>query len=293
MSASATKAPVRSWLFAPANHARRVEKALASSAHAVILDLEDAVALAEKAEARASATAALAVSRPNRYVRINAMSTPFALADVAAIVPGRPDGLMLAKPEGAKDVAVLDWLLTQHEREHGLPLGSTRILPLIETAEGLTAAAAIASASPRVEQLAFGAGDFTLDLGLNWSRDEHELLPFRLALALASRAARLEAPVDLAWVRVSDAEGMAASAARARDHGFAGKLCIHPDQVAAVNAAYQPSADEVARAREVVAAFEVAEAAGSAAIQVGGKLIDYPIVAAARRTLADAAREAG
>ncbi|MCC6829582.1 MAG: CoA ester lyase [Novosphingobium sp.] len=285
-------APIRSWLFAPGNHMHHAAKAMASVAHAVILDLEDAVAIAEKGAARADVRAALAQHRANRYVRINALSTPFAFDDVAAIMPGKPDGIMLPKTESADHVRILDWLLAQHERMLGLPEGTTQILPLLETARGVSHVDAIAVASRRVSQLAFGAGDFTLDLGLDWSRDEGELMSYRLAIVLASKAAGIHAPIDAAWVQVGDAEGMRSSARRSVDHGFQGKLCIHPSQVEIVHDAYRPDAAAIARASAIVAAFEDAEAAGSAAIAVAGKLVDYPIYESARRLLLDARRSA-
>jgi citrate lyase subunit beta/citryl-CoA lyase len=277
-------------LFVPGNHGRHAAKALAGNAHAVILDLEDAVALAEKAAARADVCSALATSRDHRYVRINGLSTPFAFEDIAEVMPGRPDGIMLPKTESADDVRILDWLLSQHERLLGLPEGVTKIVPLLETARGVSRVDAIACASSRVHQLAFGAGDFTLDLGVEWSHDEHELMVYRQAIVLASKLAEILPPVDAVWVQVGDQEGMRASARRSLDHGFHGKLCIHPSQVDIVHAAYRPDADVVARAREVVAAFEDAEASGSAAIAVAGKLVDYPIYEVARRTVADADR---
>ena len=135
-------------------------------------------------------------------------------------------------------------------------------------------------------------GDFTLDLGLDWSRDEGELMSYRLAIVLASKAAGIHAPIDAAWVQVGDAEGMRSSARRSVDHGFQGKLCIHPSQVEIVHDAYRPDAAAIARASAIVAAFEDAEAAGSAAIAGAGKLVDYPIYESARRLLLDARRSA-
>ena len=159
------------------------------------------------------------------------------------------------------------------------------LVPIIESAAGVANLREIARASTRVKRLAFGAADFTNDLGLTWTRDELELLPHRAEIVLQSRAAGLEPPIDTVWADVKDAEGFAASAARARSLGFQGKLCIHPDQVAVANRAFTPSQDEVARARRIVEAFAQAEAAGSSAIQLDGQFIDYPIMYAARRVV--------
>ena len=144
---------------------------------------------------------------------------------------------------------------------------------------------AIAAAGPRIRRIAFGAGDLTLDMNIEWSRGETELLPYRSECVLASRAAGIEAPLDTVWVDLADAEGLRASTRHVKSLGFQGKMCIHPDQVREVNAIFSPSAAEVEWSRKVVQAFEAAEAAGSASIQLEGKFIDYPIVYRARRVL--------
>ena len=141
---------------------------------------------------------------------------------------------------------------------------------------------------PRIRRLAFGAGDFTLDLAITWSREEAELLPYRSAFVAISRAAGLEAPVDTVWVDLQDAEGFMRSAAHVSGLGFQGKMCIHPDQVPVANRIFSPDPNKVAWSRRVIAAFERAEAEGLASIQLDGKFIDYPIAFAARRMLSQA-----
>jgi citrate lyase subunit beta/citryl-CoA lyase len=285
---------MRSWLFAPGNHSRRVAKALALDADAVILDLEDACPIADKVATRAVVVAAL--QQPRRclgYVRINSLATEFGYGDLCAVAQPGVDGVMLTKVDGPDDVKIADWLLTQLERERGLPAGSIDLVPLIETGAGLAAAGAVARAVPRVKRLAFGAGDFTLDLGIHWSRDETELVAFRSSLVLASRTAGVEPPIDLAWIDVKDREAFTTSVRWGRSLGFQGKLCIHPDHVAPINAAFAPSADEIAKAQRIVEAFRVAEAQGSAAFAIDGALIDYAIVARARRMLAAAEKIQG
>jgi citrate lyase subunit beta/citryl-CoA lyase len=174
------------------------------------------------------------------------------------------------------------------ERQNGLTQGHVDLIPIIETAAGFTSLETIARAKTRVRRLAFGAGDFTLDLGITWSRDELELLPYRSAFVAVSRAAGLEAPIDTVWVDLKDAEGFARSSARGRALGFQGKLCIHPDQVPVANQSFSPDEQAVAQARRVIAAFDQAEAQGLASIQLDGRFIDYPIVHAARRVVAQA-----
>jgi citrate lyase subunit beta/citryl-CoA lyase len=278
--------PLRSFLFAPGNHARRVEKALSLDADAVILDLEDAVATAEKPATREMVAARL--ERPRRgllYVRVNAVDTEFCYGDLVAIVRSGLDGVILPKVESAAGLATIDWLLAQLERDRGLLPGGIDLIPIIETARGLGGLGAILATGTRVRRVAFGAGDFTLDVNMAWSRDEAELAHARAAIVTASRAAGIQAPLDTVWVDLTDRDGLEASARTALGYGFQGKMCIHPDQIAVVNRVFTPSDAEIAFAERVAAAFTKAEAEGSAAIQLDGKFIDYPIVYRARRVL--------
>jgi len=289
---------LRSFLFAPGNHPRRVEKALALGADAVILDLEDAVAIAEKAATRQTIIAAL--SRPRRckgYVRVNAIGTPWCLRDLMEVVGPGLDGIVLPKVESAADLRAIDWLITNLERERGLPEGGIDLMPIIETAVGFSRldrilAARNLKATPgawRVKRVSFGAGDFTNDVGMTWTPGEEELSEMRARLIVASRAAGLEPPIDTVWIHLQDAAALRRSVERSLRMGFQGRLCIHPDQVAVTNEIFTPTAAEVERAQRIVKAFEDAEAAGLAAIQVDGVFVDYPIVYRAQRTLAASA----
>jgi citrate lyase subunit beta/citryl-CoA lyase len=285
----------RSFLFAPANHARRVEKALTLAADAVILDLEDSVASAEKEAARKPIAQALARPRKCRaYVRVNAMGTPYCYRDLTEIVARGLDGIVLPKVESAADLHAIDWLVANLERERGLAVGAIDLIPTIESADGLQRIERILQARGlkpysgtwRVRRVAFGAADYSLDLGITVSADEAELAVARDRVVLASRAARVEAPLDSPWFDIKDADGLRRSTERSRRMGFQGRLCIHPDQIAVANAGYAPTADEIARARRIVAAFREAEAKGSAAIQVDGQMVDVPVVRQAERLLA-------
>ncbi len=278
---------MRSFLFAPSNHARRVEKALTLPADAVILDLEDAVAVTEKPATRELVTATFTQPRHGRlYVRTNAYSTEWCYNDIVAVARSGLDGIVLPKVESAGQLRSVDWLLANLERDRGLPAGAIDLVPIVETAVGLRDVAAIAGSGSRVKRLAFGAGDYTLDLGMVWSRDENELLPARSAVVMASRAAGIEPPLDTVWADLRDTEGFAGSAERAAALGFQGKMCIHPDQIAVANAAFSPSGQQLTWAKRVVAAFEAAEAQGLASIQLDGQFIDYPIVQRARQVVA-------
>ena len=276
----------RSFLFAPGNHPRRVEKCLSLAADAVILDLEDAVANAEKAATRAVVVEAL--QRPRRargYVRVNSLGTPWCHGDFMAVVARGVDGIVLPKVECAADLQTAEWLLGALERERGLPEGGIDLIPIIETGAGICNIAEITRAARRARRVAFGAGDFTLDLGITWSNEETELLPYRMTLIAQSRAAGLEPPIDTVWVSLTDREGFARSVQRAKDLGFQGKLCIHPDQVPVVNDCFRPTEPELSHARRVLEAFAQAERDGLAAIQVDGQFVDYPIVYRAQRLI--------
>ncbi|WP_206931501.1 HpcH/HpaI aldolase/citrate lyase family protein [Roseococcus thiosulfatophilus] len=287
--------PNRSFLFAPGDHPRRAEKVLEVGADAAILDLEDAVAVAAKPGAREAVRSALA--RPRRcrgFVRVNGFGTEWCFADLHAVVGPMLDGIVLPKLEDGAELVALDWMLSALERERGLPPRGIEVMPILETALGFSRLGELAAQARalggRVKRLAFGAGDYTLDLGLAWGRAETELETARAAIVLHSRASGLEPPIDTVWIELGDAEGYAASCARGVSLGFQGRLCIHPDQVGVANAAFSPPPEEVARAERIIAAFAEAEARGLASIQVEGRFVDYPIVERAQRLVALARR---
>lgn len=280
---------MRSLLFAPGNHARRVEKALTLPADGVILDLEDAVAVSEKLSTRPMVTDAFGKPRAGKlYVRVNALTTEWCYGDIVSIVASGLDGIILPKVEHAHELQTADWLIANLERDRGLPVGGIDLIPIIETALGISNLSRICRSGTRTRRLAFGAGDFTLDMGMVWSRSEAELLPHRAACVMESRAAGLEPPMDTVWADLRDADGFIASARHAAALGFQGKMCIHPDQIVPANAAFTPDEATIAQAQRVVAAFDIAEAQGLASIQLNGQFIDYPIVQRARRVLAAA-----
>ena len=284
----------RSFLFAPGNVARRVEKALTLDADAVILDLEDSVAPSDKPATRELIAQAIGQPRkPRLYVRVNAASSPYCHADLLGTVRKGVDGVLLPKVESAGELHAVDWTLWNLEREHGLAEGSIDLIPQLETAKGVQRIERVVQAGNlrtyrgpwRVKRVAFGAGDYANDVGLSVSADEPELAEARARLVMISRAAGLENPLDSPWFQLKDPEGFRRALERSRRGGFQGRLCIHPDQVAPVNAAYLPSAEELAQAARIVAAFREAEARGAAAIVVDGQMVDYPIVHRAQALL--------
>lgn len=280
---------LRTLLFAPATHARHVEKALGGPADGVILDLEDAIAIAEKPAARLAARQALTargVGRGQRvYVRVNGLTTPFTYDDLREVVGPGLDGIILPKTESAAQLATVDWLLTQLERAAGLAESAIEVMPIIETAAGVAHLSEIASASTRVRRLNFGAGDFSLDTNMTWTAGHEGILWARIQVVIASRAAGLEAPLDTVYAQLADDGGLRMEADQAKRLGFQGKACIHPRQVDIVNAVFTPAAAEIAEARAIVDAFAEAEAQGVASIRIGGQFIDYPVAARAQRTL--------
>jgi citrate lyase subunit beta/citryl-CoA lyase len=279
-------------LYAPGNQPRLVGKVGGFGSDAVILDLEDAVPLAEKSATRPAVRAALPtlIQGPLRYVRVNAFDTGLTFDDLEAVVCADLDGLKLPKVESATDLLAVTERLGELERTAGLEVGRIDLMPLIESARGVLNARAIAEASPRVRRMGFGGADFCRDVGVRFSRalwepDGLELLFARSQIVLASRAAGLEPPIDTVWLDVRDHVGLEQDARTALRLGFGGKSAIHPGQVEVINRVFSPTADELAYARKVVAAFEKAEAEGSASIAVDGRLVDYAIVIKARAVL--------
>lgn len=277
----------RSWMFVPGHRQRMIDKALGLDADALMLDIEDGVAPAEKDRARRLIGEALARERqprePLRFVRINAIGHRRMEDDLAAVLRPGLDGLVLPKVESAAEVAAVESRVAAHEAACGARL---RLLVAIESPRGLLAAPAIASCSDRVAGLMFGAEDFGRELGLPASRkgEAQELLYARSALVVAAASARVQA-VDGVWVDLQDPQGLERFALQSRRLGFTGMSSIHPSQVAPINAAFRPGAEEIDYARKVIAAYEEAAARGDGSVAFGGQLIDRPIIERARRTL--------
>lgn len=274
----------RSLLFVPGNQPRRVEKALASGADAVIIDLEDSVPASDKRQARDAAVAALG-RRDAVFVRVNGFDDAACFDDLEAIVRPGLAGVVLPKADAAQPLATLDWLVTQLERRAGMEAGTVELMPLVECARGVESLPQIAAASPRIRRISFGVADYSHDLGVDIGPDEEALAHIRSRLVHCSRAAGLEQPVDSVVVEVRDAGRFRESARRARALGLFGKLCIHPDQVPLAHEAFTPAPAELARARAIVDAWESAEGRGEAAITVGGEFVDGPVAARARQIL--------
>lgn len=284
----------RSMLFLPGNTPRMLINGAFLGADAIIFDLEDAVAPAEKDAAR------ILVRNTMRYmdlggceviVRINSIDTAFWKADLEQILPEKPNLILLPKTGSAADVLEADAYITELEDKLGFARNTVRLMPLIETALGVENAYAIASASPRVAALFLGAEDLTADLRCQRTKAGREIEYARTRLVTAARAAGVDV-YDTPFTDVNDDEGIEVDAALAKALGFTGKASISPRHVEAINRVFSPTQKEIDYAYEVMEAIRVAKEQGKGAIALYGKMIDAPIVARAEQTIA-AAKEMG
>lgn len=277
----------RSMLFAPANDLRKVGKALMLNVDGTVLDLEDAVALSEKTNARNALKEALSLPRRGDvFIRVNSVQTEFILSDLLAAVTEGVKGLVVAKSESAEEIRQVDWLIGKIEKERGLTEGSMEIIPFIESANAIVNAFSIASSSPRVSRMFFGGVDYVLDIGTTFSKGGTEIFYARSQLVVASRAAGIEPPIDTVYPDFKDIGGLVADAKAVRQMGFQGKLAIHPGQIEPLNEVFTPTPEEISWAEKIVAVFDEEEARGQAVFQVDGKMIEYPIANRARRIIA-------
>ena len=281
---------IRTALFVPGNRLDRLDKALATEADAVIIDLEDAVPPGQKDQARMAVAQKLAET-PGRklIVRVNGLDTPEFASDLKAVVGPNLWGLMAPKIESPMDVARLHDALLKAEAAAGLQVGALAVIALIETAKGVDNISQIAAGQTepaRLYTVAFGAADYSLDLGIELTMGGDELFYARSRLPIACRANDLAPPIDTPFmIDLKDIPALEADTARARQLGFMGKLCIHPNQIEPVNTIFSPGPDEIALAEKIILAYEESEAKGLGAIQVEGKFVDLPVVERARRTL--------
>jgi citrate lyase subunit beta/citryl-CoA lyase len=277
----------RSYLFVPADSERKMKRAAQSGADALILDLEDAVTPAARPEAREIAARFLD-GRDDAWVRINPIDTDDAVADLEAVVPASPAGIMLPKARSAADADALAARLAALEAANGLVEGSIRIIVLCtERPEALFSLDTYRDATPRLAGLSWGAEDLGAAVGATARRDDdgNWLAPYALArsLCLFAAAAAEVAAIDTVYTDFRDEEGLARCASNARRDGFSGMLAIHPAQVEAINRAFVPTAAEVERAERIVALFAANPGAG--ALGMDGEMIDKPHLVQAERTL--------
>jgi citrate lyase subunit beta / citryl-CoA lyase len=287
---------MRSLLFVPADGGRKLDKALRSGADAIIIDLEDSIAPDRKAQARAGAAgfikeAVRVTARPRILVRVNGLATGLTDADLDAVVPAAPDAIVLPKAEGGAAIVHADAKLCVREAMQGLPEGHVKIVAMaIETAAALFLAGSFRGASARLLGLSWGPEDLAAELGAEANRadDGSYSEPYRLARALclaAAAAAQVEA-IETIYPDYRNDAGLARDSELARRDGFAGRLAIHPAQVPIINEIFTPSAEAVAKARAIVAAFEASPGAG--VIGLDGIMYDRPHLARAQQLIARA-----
>jgi citrate lyase beta subunit len=278
----------RSLLFMPGDSVRKMEKATSLGADSIIADLEDAVAISQKQAARqtvAACFARLEFGPSERLIRINPVSTPLWEEDVAQTIAAGPDGYVLPKVESAEQVQTVSARLAELETSHGLVPGSIRLLAQIETAMGVLRAGEIAGADSRLDALLFGAEDLAGDMGARRSREGWEIFYARGAVVIAAAAYGLPA-IDTVYLELADSDGLTAECHLARGMGFSGKLAIHPRQVEVINRAFSPTAEEIAQAQRLIDAFDAQQAAGTGVFEMDGKMVDMPVVLAARKVVA-------
>jgi citrate lyase subunit beta/citryl-CoA lyase len=284
---------MRSFLFVPADGGSKLDKALASGADGVIVDLEDSIAPERKNEARKLALAFLKdatakVERPRILVRINGLDTGMTDADLDAIVPGAPDAVLFPKAEGGASVVHLDAKLTAREAVAGLPEGSIKILAqAVESAAGLFLAGTFRDSSPRLIGLTWGPEDLSAELGAEANREADGTLtePYRIARAMClygAAAAKVPA-IETVFVDFRNSEGLRRDTEMARRDGFTGRLAIHPAQVPVINAVFTPTGEQIEKAKAIVAAFAAKPGAG--AVGIDGKMYDRPHLVRAQSLL--------
>jgi citrate lyase subunit beta/citryl-CoA lyase len=282
---------LKSLLFVPGDSEKKLAKAANTGADALLLDLEDAVSQDRLPAARGLVLDYLKShdrSSQQVWVRINPLNTPLSLPDLVAVMPGKPDGIVLPKPLNASDVLQLDHFLSALEQREGIKAGLTRILPVAtEVAGALFALNSYAGCSARLAGLTWGAEDLATAVGASTNKKDNGEFDDTFVLArslclLAAAHAGVQA-IDTLSVDFRDADSLQADVQRARRQGFSGKLAIHPDQVAIINAGFTASPEELQHAQRIVDAF--AQSGGAGAVQLDGKMVDKPHLTQALRLL--------
>lgn len=282
----------RSLLFMPGDSRRKIAKGTGAETDSVIMDLEDGVAPSRKELARETVRDALTTldfGERERLVRINESGSDLAIADIDGTISAHPDGYVIPKVEEGMDLIAIDEYLTEIERAYDWPLLSIRLLAVVETARGILNLQQIAGSSARLGAILFGAEDLAGDIGATRTEAGWEVFYARSAVVTTCAAYGLQA-VDTVFVDLGDPERLAEESRFAQQMGYLGKMAIHPSQLPIINQVFTPSPEEVAAARRLIDAFEANQAAGIGAFELDGKMVDMPMVRAARRVLARASK---
>ncbi|WP_299191956.1 CoA ester lyase [uncultured Erythrobacter sp.] len=289
---TATPLRMRSWLFAPGDSEKKMGKAIASEADIALLDLEDSVVPDRKPAAREMVAAAIAGAgnKARVWVRVNPLSSGLTEADLDAIIAAGPGGVFLPKAEGGHDVATLDAMLTPREEAAGIAPGSTKVAALVTETAAAMFTTGTYDGAPRLVGMSWGAEDLSSELG---AREQHgadgeytHVFEMARSLCLLGAVKAGVAPIETVQPEFRDLEKLEARARRVRAQGFRGMLAIHPAQVAPINEAFTPSAEELGHARAIIQAF--ADNPGAGAVQLDGNMLDRPHLALAQRLLAEA-----
>ena len=277
----------RTALYIPGNNPAMIQNAGIFGADSVVLDLEDAVSVNEKDSARFLVRNALNninYGNTEVIVRINSLSTPYGREDLEIIGRAHPDGIRLPKTESVKDIEEVDGILSRIEKEEGFKKGSTKIMPIIESAKGLFNVFEIVKASRRVAVINFGAEDYTADIGAQRTKEGKELFDIRTRILLAARVAGIDVQ-DSVFAHVYDIEGLIIETKFIKQLGFDGKSVIHPTQIKPVHQVFTPTEEEIKNARRIISAIEEAKRRKSGVISLDGRMVDAPVVAKAQRVL--------
>lgn len=277
----------RTMLYIPGNNPGMIQNGGCYGADAIMLDLEDAVAVNRKDDARLLVRNLLSYvdfGDVEKTVRINGMNTDFVIPDLSMIVPAKPDAIRIPKVETIEDIQRADKLISQMEDESGLRVGTIMIHAMLETALGVENAYAIAKASPRITAITIGGQDLTADMGIQKTLGGEELSYARRRIVMAAKAARISA-IDTIWADVDDDEGLIRETRMIKELGFDGKAVINPRQIEPVHRVFLPTVSEIDKAMKIVTAFKKAQAEGVGVFAIDGRMIDAPVVARARRIL--------
>ena len=281
----------RSLLYVPGNMPAMLQNIPVFNADGVMIDLEDAVPLAEKDAARVLARnflRAFGERNSEVFVRINGLDTKYASDDLREVLPALPDGIRLPKADSPEVVERLDTLLTEYEERLRLDIGHFSILPSIESAVGILNCVRTARASRRIVALAFGAEDYTASMEIQRTRSGEELFSARTQVVWAAKAAGVQA-IDSVFSDVNDVDGLRAETALIKTLGFTGKSLVNPRQIEVVHEVFRPTPEEIAHAVEVIDAIKRAREMGTGVISLRGRMVDAPVVKRATRTLRTAA----
>ena len=279
---------LRSLIFVPGNRANMLERALEFKADVIMVDLEDSVPPGEKPAALATAlewAPRLAKAGKRVMARVNSLDTGLTRGELEALISPDLAGISIGKSQTVFDLKDVDRIITNAESAAGLPPGQIKVIPWIENARAVLTALELATSSPRIEAIAFGAEDYTDDMGIQRTDAGEELEFARATVAVAARAAGIGS-LDTPFVQFRDEDGLRRDLQISRRMGFTGRFAIHPAQIPTINEAFAPAPDEVAYATRVVDAWDEAESQGRGSLSLDGRMIDVPVVKRARNPLA-------